>query len=802
MKLIRFVKEKIWIVLLLAIPLMFFYQMVLFFKMPFPGDVLVGEYEPYRSYSYLGYNPGSVPNKAQGADVIKQMVPWKNFSIESLKKGEIPLWNPHNFSGNPLMANFQSAVFYPLNAIFFLFPFKVSWSLFIFSIPILSMIFTFSYLKSLKLGNEASIFGSLAFTFSLYMVVWLEWGNIGHTLLFLPLLLLLTDKLIEKINYKNLFLFVLVSTFSILAGYIQGFFYMYCVLVFYFIVKIWKLKNISIKKVTLFGLGLLVPIFLSAFQLIPTLELFLHSSRGNYSMVDIEKLLNPIYYLITVIAPDFFGNPATRNFWFEGTYIERVSYFGLIPLIFAIFAIIHLFKKIEVRIFAIIFALTLVLSIDLIITKYFYLIPIPVISTTVPTRILSIFAFSGSILAAFGFNEFMNRKELRKLFVLSSLFFFLILVVFLFTFFYPKLNPASITNLSISMKNMILPLLFSFILLCAVFSLLKFKKIKSNFIIYGLILITFIELFYYFQKITPFSPPEFFYPKTSVISFIKENSGISRFWGYGSGYLEPNFETFDRTYSADGVDPIHVKDYTEFLLSSRDGTLGGQLPRPDANIATGYGQDELRRNESRQKILNILGVKYVLGRDVMSKDISKADNQTFPETTYKLVWFESPWQVYENLEAVPRIFMTNKYVVAKNKKDAFNVFYRNDFDEKSEVILHEDPKIDKSVDLKFDIDLINYSASTINLETTSNHNALLFISDTFYPGWEVFIDGKKDRILLADYAFRAVKISNGNHKVEFIYNPKSFINGIYIAVFSLVAFISILIYMKSKKYEV
>lgn len=802
MKFFQIVKEKIWIVLLLAIPLAFFYQMLFFFKMPFPGDTLVGEYEPYRSYSYLGYNPGSVPNKAQGADVIKQMIPWKNFAIESFKKGQIPLWNPHNFSGNPLMANFQSGVFYPLNTIFFVLPFKLSWSIFIFLIPVLCMIFTFSYLRNLKLTNEASIFGSLAFTFSLYMVVWLEWGNIGHTLLFLPPLLLLTERMIEKIDYKNLFLFVSISTISIFAGYIQGTFYMYCVLIFYFIAKGWYLKKLSIKKVILFGTGLVVPVLFSAYQLLSTLELFLRSSRGNYSLDNIEKLLNPVYYLITVIAPDFFGNPATRNFWFSGTYIERVSYFGLIPLVFAIFAIFQLFKKIEVRIFAIIFVITLILSIDLIFTRYFYLIPIPVISTTVPTRILSIFAFSGSILAAFGFNEFVNRRGYKKLFVLSLLFFSLILAVFIFTFFYPRLNPGPTANLSISMKNMILPLLSSFILLCGVFFAFYLKKIKSNLIIAGLILITVIDLFYYFKKITPFSSPQLFFPKTSVIEFIKRTAGISRFWGYGSGYLEPNFETFDRTYSADGVDPIHIKDYTEFLLSSRDGTLGGELPRPDANIATGYGQDELRRNESRQKMLNILGVKYVLGRDVMREDITKPDIQTFPETTYRLVWYDSPWQVYENLEAVPRIFMTNKYVITENKKDAFDIFYRDGFDEKSELILQEDPKIDKKANLEFDIKNINYGGNKINLETSSNVTSLLFISDTYYPGWEVFIDGKKDKILLSDYAFRAVKVPKGNHKIEFLYQPKSFRNGIYIAGLTLVIFVFSLTYMKIKKYEV
>ncbi len=73
------------------------------------------EKNPYSSESFLGYAPGGYPNKAQGPDVITEIYPWKYFSIEQIKNGQLPFWNPHNFSGNPQMANFQTAIFYPLN---------------------------------------------------------------------------------------------------------------------------------------------------------------------------------------------------------------------------------------------------------------------------------------------------------------------------------------------------------------------------------------------------------------------------------------------------------------------------------------------------------------------------------------------------------------------------------------------------------------------------------------------------------------------------------------------------------------
>jgi uncharacterized membrane protein YfhO len=50
----------------------------------------------------------------------------------------------------------------------------------------------------------------------------------------------------------------------------------------------------------------------------------------------------------------------------------------------------------------------------------------------------------------------------------------------------------------------------------------------------------------------------------------------------------------------------------------------------------------------------------------------------------------------------------------------------------------------------------------------------LVLSDTFYPGWKAFVDGKEEKILRANYNFRAVPLTAGTHRVEFVYDPLSF----------------------------
>src|SRR3990172_8497079 len=269
------------------------------------------------------------------------------------------------------MANFQSASFYPANLLFFVFEFGNAWTIYIISSSLISFLFMYLFLRRLKLSGAASLLGSISYTFSFYMTVWIEYGNIGHALLWLPLVLFFADQILEKVDYRN-FLGLIFSLFlSILAGYIQGAFYIYLMTVIYFFGKGILKKKIIRNQFLIFLVALTLPILLSLFQLLPTLELFSYSSRGSYSIDQIQKLLNPAWYLITALSPDFFGNPATRNYSFDGTYIERVSYFGLIPLIFAALAIWLLFKKTDVKIFSVIFVATIFLATDFFITKFF-----------------------------------------------------------------------------------------------------------------------------------------------------------------------------------------------------------------------------------------------------------------------------------------------------------------------------------------------------------------------------------------------------------------------------------------------
>src|SRR3989338_6512038 len=118
-----------------AFTIIFLVTLLIFFKIflkglyPIPGDLLVSFYFPWYSGGWPGYDPWTTHKEMLGADAIRQIYLWKEFAADQFIQGHFPLWNPYTFSGQPLAANFQSSVYYPLNLFYFFTDSRNAWIL-------------------------------------------------------------------------------------------------------------------------------------------------------------------------------------------------------------------------------------------------------------------------------------------------------------------------------------------------------------------------------------------------------------------------------------------------------------------------------------------------------------------------------------------------------------------------------------------------------------------------------------------------------------------------------------------------
>ena len=98
-----------------------------------------------------------------GQDTWQQYFYWKHFGYATLARGELPLWNPYIFSGTPYIAGIQSAIFYPLHAIYLLFPAALAINLSIALHSWLASVFTYFYARYLDLGRTGSTLAAITF---------------------------------------------------------------------------------------------------------------------------------------------------------------------------------------------------------------------------------------------------------------------------------------------------------------------------------------------------------------------------------------------------------------------------------------------------------------------------------------------------------------------------------------------------------------------------------------------------------------------------------------------------------------
>ncbi len=91
------------------------------------------------------------------------------------------------------------------------------------------------------------------------------------------------------------------------------------------------------------------------------------------------------------------------------------------------------------------------------------------------------------------------------------------------------------------------------------------------------------------------------------------------------------------------------------------------------------------------------------------------------------------------------------------------------------------------------VELVYYSPNRLRYDVSAPAKGLAVFSEIYYPaGWKAYVDGEEKPILRADYVLRALLIDEGEHEVEFVFAPDSFVVGRDISLASSIAIIVLL----------
>lgn len=204
-------------------------------------------------------------------------------------------------------------------------------------------------------------------------------------------------------------------------------------------------------------------------------------------------------------------------------------------------------------------------------------------------------------------------------------------------------------------------------------------------------------------------------------------------------------------------------DYYHTGLASRRQQLWTQIFSIYDEETTTAKTNEIFLNKSTRKILSLAGVKYLISPLPIRSD----------ETDLLLtatVSGQPNFYIYQNPKAYPHAYLTTNYVVAKNIPDLLSKLTDAS---SSAAVLEKPVEIIPSESTVGTAEVIKNEDLEILIKVSATAKALLILSDSYYPGWEAYLDGRRTEILPVNLNQRAVIVPEGLHEINFYYRPFS-----------------------------
>jgi hypothetical protein len=778
-------------------------------------------------------------------DLAPYFIPPRFFWIESLKQWNFPLWNPYQFSGQPFFANPQNAALYPFNGLFFLFPFDIAFNSIILLHFFLAGLFTYLFMRDLKVGSAGSLISGLIWMLGGYLLSVHSLLTILLSVVWTPLIMLFFRRAMISPGIRNEIMTAVFITLSFLGGGIEivygNFFVLLIMMIFSMLPNksyvgdkprryIWMIRSL----LTIFFFFLI----LSAIQLLPFLELWMHSIRGggiSYQEAMVWSFAPKDILLF--FLPDAYGYFLDmKKYWVTQCWLKTM-YTGGLPFVLSL--IFFFFphpdplpegegvKKNplphggEGKVRGIgrgrmLFLSLMLFSLFLSLGQYNPLSPfvykyVPFFNgIRYPVKFLYIFILCLAITAGLGFERLVQfskereKKGLKHLLILfslisGSLLLFLVLghqeiehFLKLREIDFPQFNHLSVNLYHAKRFFFYLTLFF---LLLRVGHEVGWKRWVKTLLVFSLIADLFGNMGFYGKETS-----EDYFKKTRVLKTITSDRESFRTLSTG------------KTIALDT--PILVGNGSPFDLIKEK-----HLPSLNMifHVHDIWGVDvvRLKRGDELYKVftntpsisatnlVDIYGVKYVISVIPIQGDsrfelvYARLDGL---EGNKEDLLKQNTIKLYRNKNPLSRAWLVKEFKVM-DSKTVLEKLTSKDFNPEKEVLLEEElshlspsPRLvdrdrgerDRMRENR-EVEFISESNNRLSLRVEAETESILVLSDTFYPGWKVFVDGRKERILRANYNFRAVSLSKGVHQVEFVYAPLSFKLGAGLSIIGVIS---------------
>ena len=713
---------------------------------------------------------------AGGGDLASLIYPNYRFAAESLRAGELPLWNPYIQAGAPFAADIQSGLLYPVNLVAFLAWPRVSYrvvaALALFHLWLAGAL-AYACARGFGWGRLGALAGGITYALSDYFVVHVGNLNLVAGAAWLPLLLLGAHRAAlaaargrsHALARRWTAVGALALAMAALAGHVQPLLFAAAILLLTGLVhglatarrrgrpREWRRPAASaaaLGAVALLGLGA------AAVQLIPAAELTRWSVRAEIPYETSTEYSLPPEQLISLLVPGFFGR-GPDAYWGQWLRTEA-GYAGVLPLVLA-----GLYLALRLRRGGLtIWLVWLVGAAGLLIALGGYTALHGLLYRFAPlfgslrasARTIVLADLAIALLAAGGLSLLTRPPPADR----RRLDAYLDLVGRLLAFAV-ALVPLGLVLLLLLREHPALPRATGAVEGWKMFALwlggslaiVRGRAARLAPTTLALVAIGWLTL----DLVTNAQgleltrqDPERGFERPSVVEFLRRDAepfridtdtGVWDVW-------QPNTAMLQRLPDVvGGIHPLELADFRRYWsgLGSRSTPL-----------------------------YDLLNARYLIGKKGVPLDRDR----------FELAFDDDPeLSVFRNRRALPRAFLVAGGVAAPDHERAYELIHQPGFDPRAYAVVESAAGSDARGPAG-EARLLSYRASALAIEVAPTAPGFVVLSEVWYPGWSATVDGRPAPVLRADYLFRAVPVGPGDRRVELRFEPTGWRLGLAVSL--------------------
>jgi len=794
--------------------------LVFFWDAAVGGRVLAGSDAIFATPVFRDVAPDgfAAPSNELLFDSVYQFLPWRKFACDSLRRGELPLWNPYSACGTPFMATMQSAVLYPVNVALCALPFH--------RIPVWSAIVrlwiagfsTYVLMRAYALAVLPALVSAVAFMLCGFLVVWLEHPHV-NVAVWLPAMILFAERLVtadgRTARVRALALLALVTGVQLTGGHVETSVHVLLVVGVYYAIRWYQLGTANPSRLALPVVAIALGAALAAVQLMPFVEwLPLSAELGRRSSAALPvvdtSFLRHLAALPLLVFPNLYGNPTwgiARPFAPVANYNETILYVGTATLLLAIVAVADVRRGGPVACWTLLAVASAGMALRLPVIDW--LNRLPVLGLAYPPRLRLVTAFGLCVLAGFG-AALVGDRARTALFRRSAATVVIagVLLAIVANVALPRMRDRIVSSgRAIAERQyaalphpsrplayyhtevdrladglvaafrpddvaMYAPVVWA---LAAALVVPRLRTPRARHA--ALLAVVVADAVTFGRHYHPTVPVAEFYPPTPVTSRIAADGDLHRVTAVGETMI-PDVQMMYGLADVRGLD-FRTAWYDRYLGLVRDRLRW--IP---------YG---VLLDGASSPLLRVLNLAYVVTpRDAPAVD---GGSVVYQGRDVSLIALARPQ---------PRSFMIYDAVSVADDAEAVRALEAAPDAVSARVVLSVPPGTSAAVpdnttaSPTHAVSLRAYAPSRATWHVATAEAGYLVSTDAYYPGWYAYVDGDRVPLLRANVAFRAVYVPAGEHDVSFRYEPAWLRYAVGVAVASAVLIVAMLLTGRSR----